>query len=47
MSSFKVIMTNKFDIEYKKQNSHRALDDIRESIGELKFYLDFVSKNKA
>lgn len=40
VSSFKVIMTNKFDIEYKKQNSHRALDDIRESIGELKFYLD-------
>ncbi len=44
VSSFKVVMTNKFDIEYKKQNSHRALDDIRESIGELRFYLDLFSK---
>lgn len=42
VSSFKVVMTNKYDIEYKKQNSHRALDDIRESIGELKFYLDHL-----
>lgn len=24
--------------QYKKQGSHRALDDIRESIGELKYY---------
>ena len=45
VSSYKVIITNKFEIEYKKQNSHRALDDIRESIGELRFYLDnFVVK---
>ncbi len=39
VSSFKVLMNNKYNLEYKKQNSHRALDDIRESIGELKFYL--------
>ncbi len=39
VSSFKVIINNKYNLEYKKQNSHRALDDIRESIGELKFYL--------
>lgn len=45
VSSFKVVMTNKFDVEYKKQNSHRALDDIRESIGELRFYLDFFKKD--
>jgi oligoribonuclease len=43
VSSFKVIINNKFNIEYKKQNSHRALDDIRESIGELKYYLDHIS----
>lgn len=42
VSSFKVLMTNKYNIEYRKQNSHRALDDIRESIGELKFYLEYV-----
>ncbi|AGH95824.1 oligoribonuclease [Pseudobdellovibrio exovorus] len=44
VSSFKVVLTNKFEIEYKKRNSHRALDDIRESIGELKFYLDHINK---
>jgi oligoribonuclease len=44
VSSFKVIINNKYNIEYKKQNSHRALDDIRESIGELKYYLDYLTK---
>ncbi|MCO5114644.1 MAG: oligoribonuclease [Bdellovibrionaceae bacterium] len=36
-------------IEMKKRNGHRAMDDIRESIEELKFYLSYVnfsSKNK-
>lgn len=46
VSSFKVVVNNKYDIEYKKQNSHRALDDIRESIGELKYYLHFFENNK-
>ena len=27
-------------LDFKKQNTHRALDDIRESIGELKHYKD-------
>lgn len=46
VSSFKVVMTNKFEIEYKKKNSHRALDDIRESIGELRYYLDHIQPKK-
>lgn len=46
VSSFKVVVNNKYDIEYKKQNSHRALDDIRESIGELKYYLHFFENKK-
>ena len=46
VSSFKIVMTNKFEIEYKKKNSHRALDDIRESIGELRYYLDHIVKKK-
>ena len=41
VSSWKIIFNNKFDRTYKKQNAHRALDDIRESIGELRFYMDF------
>ena len=39
VSSFKVIFESKYGIKYKKQNKHRALDDIRESIAELKLYL--------
>lgn len=47
VSSFKIVMTNKYNIEYKKQNSHRALDDIRESIGELKYYLQHFESAQA
>lgn len=43
VSSWKVIVNNKYNIEYRKQNAHRALDDIRESIGELRFYLDKIN----
>ena len=46
VSSWKVIVNNKFNIEYKKQNAHRALDDIRESMGELRFYLDKINTTK-
>ena len=42
VSSWKIIYNNKFDYQYKKQNAHRALDDIRESIGELRFYIDKI-----
>jgi oligoribonuclease len=42
VSSWKTIFNNKFDKVYKKQNAHRALGDIRESIGELRYYLDQI-----
>ena len=42
VTSWKILMSGKFNISYKKKNAHRALDDIRESIGELKYYLQFV-----
>lgn len=45
VSSWKVMFNNKFDKVYKKQNAHRALDDIRESIGELRYYLDFIKSD--
>lgn len=38
ISSLKVYMFGKFDIEFKKQNDHRAIDDIRGSIEELQYY---------
>ena len=43
VSSFKEIFREKYNIEYKKKNKHRALEDIYESIEELKTYLSFVS----
>ncbi len=39
VSSFKEIMRRKWDVKFDKQQNHRALDDIRESIAELVFYL--------
>ena len=39
VSSFKVVFQNKYHKLFKKGESHRALDDIKESIAELKFYL--------
>lgn len=40
VSSFKTVFnTFRPDLFYKKANNHRAVDDIRESIGELKFYI--------
>jgi oligoribonuclease len=39
VSSFKIIMQGKYGSEFTKTETHRALDDIEESIAELKFYL--------
>lgn len=41
VTSWKIIF-NARNIEFKKQNKHRALDDIRESILELKFYMSHL-----
>lgn len=43
VSAWKIIFEGKFRQEFKKNESHRALDDIRESISELQFYLSKVS----
>lgn len=42
VTSWKVVMSDRYNIKYKKKNAHRALDDIRESIGELKHYLQYI-----
>ena len=39
VSSWKVVMQGKYNVPYVKKDAHRALDDIRESIAELEFYL--------
>jgi oligoribonuclease len=42
VSSFKEIYKTKYNLSFTKQNAHRAVDDIFESIRELEFYLSFV-----
>ena len=41
VTSWKIIFNSR-NIEFKKKNKHRALDDIRESIEELKFYMSHL-----
>jgi oligoribonuclease len=43
VSSFKEIYRDKYGLKFEKKNTHRAVDDILESIAELKFYLSFVN----
>ncbi|CAM6005647.1 unnamed protein product [Sphagnum balticum] len=43
VTSWKIIFNDKFKIKYDKKNTHRALDDILESIAELQFYTTYIS----
>lgn len=42
VTSWKVIFQSLHQKKFEKKNTHRALDDIRESMNELKFYLKFI-----
>lgn len=42
VSSFKILMQGKYGQVFTKTEVHRALDDIHESIAELKFYLKWL-----
>jgi oligoribonuclease len=44
VTSWKIVMKNTFQIDFQKKNAHRAIDDIRESILELKHYLKYFKK---
>jgi oligoribonuclease len=43
VSSFKEIFREKYKVNFNKENSHRALDDVYQSIRELSYYLSFVN----
>lgn len=47
VSAWKVWMQGAYGIEYKKQETHRALDDIQESMAELQHYLKWLSAQHA
>lgn len=42
VSAWKIVMLNRFKVDFKKADKHRALEDIRGSIQELKVYLNHV-----
>lgn len=42
VTAWKILMNQRYNISHKKAESHRALDDIQESIAELKTYLAFI-----
>ena len=44
VTAWKIIMVNRFGVTHQKKDNHRALDDIRESIAELKTFVDFIGK---
>lgn len=46
VTALKVVFREFFGIEYKKQNTHQALDDIKESIAELRYYIEFLHPEK-
>jgi len=39
VTAWKVVMQGKYGVEYTKKETHRAFDDIHESIEELQYYL--------
>ena len=43
VTSFKLVFNERYNVRYEKKGAHRALDDIHESIAELKTYLAHVS----
>lgn len=45
VSSFKVFMQGKYDVDYPKNDTHRAYEDIQASIAELEYYLDWFKNN--
>ncbi|MEM1058607.1 MAG: oligoribonuclease [Verrucomicrobiota bacterium] len=47
VTAFKIVFRDMLGIRFEKEQKHRALDDIRESIDELRYYLQFVESNPA
>ncbi len=46
VSSFKILMSGKYQVEFSKINNHRAILDVKDSINELKYYLDWLLVHK-
>ena len=46
VSAFKVLMQGKYGVEYEKPEIHRAQSDIRASIAELQYYLEWFHRDR-
>ncbi|MDD7985423.1 oligoribonuclease [Lentisphaera marina] len=46
VSSWKAIFQTFLDLRFHKQDAHRAMNDIEESIRELKLYLSYIDSEK-
>lgn len=43
VTAWKLLFVSKYNKTFKKANKHRAVDDIKESIREMKYYTSFIS----
>lgn len=46
VSSWKLVMQGKYDIEYNKDENHLAKGDIEASLAELRYYLNWLKTNQ-
>ncbi|MEQ1877988.1 MAG: oligoribonuclease, partial [Bdellovibrionia bacterium] len=46
VTSWKIMMNAKYNVVYQKRNAHRAVDDIKESIEEMRLYLSKINTEK-
>lgn len=46
VSALKVYMSGKYNLDFEKKETHRALDDIQESIAEWQYYIDWLQSHK-
>jgi len=44
VSSLKIFMQGKYNVEFEKKEIHRAFDDIQASIAELQYYIEWLRK---
>lgn len=47
VSAWKIVFEGKFNSKYQKKESHRALDDARESIAEMRYYMERINHDNA
>lgn len=45
VTSLKIYMMGKYNVEFEKQEVHRAFDDIQASIAEWQYYLDWLHQH--